>query len=559
MNILKKPTNIFANVRPERSRILLVSLVFALSFCILVIRLFDLVIFHDSNSSDFPNLMSKKEFTRADLIDRNGLLLATNLRTASLYADCRKISEPEIVAKNLSKILPNLSHKELLEKLKSGKSFVWIQRNLTPNQQYAVNNLGVPGLNFEFEEKRIYPHGNLCSHVLGFVDVDGSGLGGIEKFLNKQLAENEEKIQLSIDVRVQNIMRTELLKTIKNHEAEGAVGILMNAKNGEVLAMTSLPDFDPHRPSEITDNEKFNKAVQGVYEMGSSFKPFTMAMAIEAKVADLNDVYYVGEPIRAGGKFTISDFHRGEKWLSVPEIFLYSSNIGMAKINLELGNELQREYLQNFGFLEGLPIELNEKATPIFPKTKNWGDLSIMTISYGYGIAVTPMHLVQAFASLVNGGDMPKSSLLKTKEDAELVKRKVISQQSSDKMRKLLRLVVKKGTGRKVGAEAYKIGGKTGTANKSHNGSYNKTSRFTTFLSSFPMANPEYVMLIMLDNPKPQKGQYGFATAAYNAVPASGEIVKKIAPFLSITGSSPEILLDEELIFEHQGTKGDSL
>jgi cell division protein FtsI (penicillin-binding protein 3) len=530
---------------------------FAIGFMLLTIRLFDVTFFHHGknvigiDSQDVNNLHK-----RTEIVDRNGVLLAVNLTTASLYANPKIILDPKEAALKLNEIFPELNYRQLIEELHSTKSFTWIKRNLTPKEQYAVNNLGIPGLFFENSEKRVYTHGPLLSHVLGFVGMDGKGLAGIEKYYddhiaNKSITNLSEPIKLSIDVRIQSIVSEELMSSIEEFKAIGAVGIVLDAKSGEVISSVSLPSYDPHYPGHATQDQLFNRFSLGLYEPGSIFKTYTMAMALDSNIISLNDIYNVDSPIKAA-RFRITDYHGKGGHLSVPEIFMYSSNIGTAKISLDLGKKKQRQFLKNFGLLDELDIEVPEKATPMYPKEKNWSEISTMTISYGHGIAVTPLHIIRAAGAMLNGGILNPITFLKRDHDKIINSVQVIKPETSKLIQKLYRLVVEYGTGKKSNVNGYLVGGKTGTADKTAKGGYNKNSRLSSFISAFPIHDPKYVVLVMIDEPKGNQSTGGYATAGMTAAPASGRIISRIGPLLGMEAiDENDPIIKQQLLIDY--------
>lgn len=532
-------------------RLLIVMVGFILAFSIIVFRLCDIVLFSSGSTYTPYRPVVRDIFERGDIIDRNGVLLAVNLATASLYANPKIILDAKEAAEKLHRALPELPYKQLLQDLKSQKTFVWIKRNLTPKEQYAVNNLGIPGLFFERGEKRVYPHGALLSHVLGYVGIDGRGLAGIEKQFDQRLSldpkegtVHPEPLQLSIDVRVQNIMHEELRNAMQEFRALGAVGIVGDANTGEVLALVSLPDFDPHNPGSASVEQRFNRASLGVYEMGSSFKTFTMAMALDSKKVSVQDSFDVNAPIRVA-RFSISDYHGRGGWLSVPEIFMYSSNIGTAKIGMQVGRKKQQEFLKRCHLLNTLEIELPEKALPIYPPLQRWTDINMLTISYGHGIAVTPLHVVKAMSAIVNGGVLYPQTLLKQELSATLKGERIIQEETSEMMRRLLRLVVEQGTGGRAKAPGYVVGGKTGTAEKlTHSGGYSHSANLSSFIGAFPMHNPKYTILVILDEPKGTKATSGYATGGMTAAPIVGKVISRLGSILSL----PPVNEEDEFI-----------
>lgn len=520
----------------SRSRLWVVMIIFGIVFAALAFRLFSITFFTDEVSTASGKAHpSGYEFNRKEIVDRNGEIIAINLATASLYADATVVLDAKESAKKLHQLLPDVSYDSILSKITSGKHFVWIKRNLTPKEQYAINALGIPGLYFKREEKRIYPQGNLFSHVLGYVGLDGKGLSGTEKTFDQLLGDvdgkNLDPLKLSLDVRVQGVLHEELSRYMQEFKASGAAGVVMDVSNGEVVAMVSLPDFDPHDPGKVQDNAKFNRLTLGVYEMGSTFKTFNTAMALDAGVVSLRSGYDASKPIHVG-RFTISDFHGKNRWLSVPEIFMYSSNIGSAKMAVDVGSEVQQYFMKELGMLDVSPIELPEVGKPLYPH--QWKEVSTMTISYGHGIAVTPMHAVTGMAAMVNGGIKYPPTILRHKSGEKATGVSIISAKTSSEMRQLLRLVVQSGTGSKADAKGFMVGGKTGTSEKNQKGKYNKKALLSSFIGAFPMYNPRYVVFAMLDDPVGNRSTGWYATGGQVAAPIVKNVVTRIGPLLDI-------------------------
>lgn len=477
--------------------------------------------------------VTTKYLGRNEIIDRNGALLAVDLDIVSLYAVPKLIFDPVYAAQKLVKIFPDLKKDELSKTLSNGKNFAWVKRNITPKQQYEVNNLGIPGLEFEKGKKRIYPQGSLFSHVLGYVDTDGNGIAGVEKNFDMMLKEHKNgKLQLSLDLRVQSIVHDELVKSINQFHAKGGLGVVMDANNGELVSLVSLPDFDPHYPNLAKAESLFNQATLGVYEIGSIMKGITVAMALEEKAVSLRDIYYVKAPIKAS-RFTIHDYRIKFTYMSVPQIFMHSSNIGTAMISLEVGGGKQRKFLKKFGFFDPLQVEIPEKGMPIYPSEKNWSDISTMTISFGHGIAISPLHFIRGAASLVNGGYVYEPSLLISNSNEPKLVTRVLSEETSNIMRKLMRMTVVYGSGKKANAKGYLVGGKTGSAEKSKRGGYSKSEKLSLFFSGFPINDPKYVMLMILDDPRPNANT-PFTGGGWTAAPLSGRIISRIAPLLNV-------------------------
>ena len=528
-------------------RIYMVIIIFAVIFSLVASKL----VIVSTSSASLKKHFEPEIISRNEIVDRNGMLLAVDLAIVSLYAQPKLILDPAHTAAKLNEIFPELKKKDLIKLLDTDKNFAWIKRNITPKQQYQVNNLGIPGLEFEKGTKRIYTQGNLFSHILGYVDTDGQGIAGIEKQYDEFLRNPKNgKLALSVDVRVQNIVHDELSKSIEEFKAKGGIGIVMDANNGEIISMVSLPDFDPHHPGSSTPEMLFNQFSLGVYEVGSIMKGLTIAMALEEKAVSLNDVYYVKAPIKAA-RFVIHDYKPKLSYLSIPQIFMFSSNIGTAMVSLEVGGAKQRKYLKQWGLFDPIKIELPEKGQPMYPSEKNWSEISTMTISFGHGIAVTPLHFIRAAVSLVNGGYVYEPTLFKKDPKDETPITRVLSQETSETMRKLMRLTVEHGSGKKANAAGYLVGGKTGSAEKAVRGGYSKTAKYSAFFAAFPINNPRYVTLMILDDPRPN-ATTPFTGGGWTAAPLSGNVISRIAPLLNvepIDHEDPEI--QKQLYLEH--------
>lgn len=522
---------------PSERRIFLALAVFAVCFSLVGARLVELAIVGGDRSPRLATAGEPEPIHRPDIVDRNGEVMATDIVTASLYADGRAIVDPQDTARQLATVLPDINPEEVAAKLETGRAFIWLKRDLTPKQQYAVHYLGLPGLGFRREQKRIYPNGHTSSHVLGTVDLDNRGTAGMERYIDKSLrlgkgdegGSRAQPVMLSIDMRVQFALRDELEKAQKEFAAKAAVGIIMDVHTGEVVAMSSLPDFDPNDPMVVSDDARFNRATLGVYELGSVFKAVTLASALDSGKVHIDTRLDATQPIHYA-RFTIHDYHAENRWLSVPEVFMYSSNIGTAKIALELGTPAYREYLRRFGLLSKAEIELPEAGDPLLPP--HWSELSTMTVSFGQGIAVTPMQVVAALAGIVNGGIKVKPTLLHHENTP--TGERLISEEASAQMRGLLRLVVTDGTGKKADVPGYPVMGKTGTAEKAIGGGYAKHRLISSFLSAFPANDPRYAMIVMFDEPQGSKATYGFATAGWNAAPVTARVVSRVAPLLGL-------------------------
>ncbi len=525
--------NIKQALETGRNRLLVTGVVFMIAFIAISARLVELTVFGPPSRPPVAHVAAAAPSIagRADIIDRNGVILATSLPSASLFADPRDIMDAEDAAARLVQVLPGLNYSEVLAKLDSGSRFVWLSRNLTPNQQFEVNRLGIPGLAFRQGERRVYPQGREAAHILGLTDIDGNGIAGIEKQFTDALKDATQPLQLSIDIRVQSLLRGELMNSMVEFKARAAAAAVIDAQTGEVMAMVSLPDFDPNLPATMLGDAGFNRASKGVYEMGSTFKLFTTAMALDSDTVGLKDGYDASKPIRIA-RYTITDYHGKNRWLSVPEILIYSSNIGTAKMAMDIGAKVQKFYLERFGLLRPSEVELPEIGLPQYPR--RWGDISTMTISYGHGISVSPLQLAGAVAALVNGGIRRPVSLLKHRGLGAPEGERVLSAQTSDKMRTLMRRVVTEGTGKNAAAAGYLVGGKTGTAEKQLNGRYVEKSLISSFVGAFPMNDPRYVVIAMLDEPKGTEKTFNYATGGWVAAPVVGRTIAGMGPLLGL-------------------------
>jgi cell division protein FtsI (penicillin-binding protein 3) len=525
-----------------RTRLVAAAALFAFVFVVVALRLVEIVLLSGGVAESHAGrirAVAPPAPVRADIVDRTGRLLATTLDSPSLYADPRQILNAGEATRAITSVLPELNPAEIHAKLTSGKSFTWIKRRLTPRQQYEVNRLGIPGLQFEHQERRVYPFGDLAAHVVGFCGIDNIGLAGIERALDATVKGTSGPIQLSLDARVQFILHEELTKVIGDFSAKGAAGIIMDVRTGEIVGMLSLPDFDPNHPgtadpklSPAEAKERiFNKITLGDYEMGSVFKIFNTAMALDSGVASMTKQYDASHDIHIG-RFTIEDYHGKHRWLSVPEIFMYSSNIGSARMAVDAGAERQRSFLARLGLLKPVPIELDEVAKPHYPS--HWREINVMTIAYGHGIAVTPLHLITAVSAVVNGGVLHRPTLLKLPPGASPPGEQVMSPKTSEQMRKLMRLVVEFGTAKLAAAPGYVVGGKTGTAEKNSRGHYLDKKLLSSFIGVFPMQDPRYAILTLVDEPHGTKQSHGYATAGWTVVPATSRIIQRIAPILGV-------------------------
>lgn len=514
------------------TRLFFVCCSFVLVFLVIVIRLVDVMVLRHTGGN-FIHAASATPRFRADIVDRNGELLVTSLKTSSLYANPRVVLNPQEAALKLSQVLPELNPERLCHRLGSRKGFVWLARHLPPQKQEEIMRLGLPGVYLQKDERRVYPHGELFSHIIGYTNIDNQGLGGIERAFNETLFTQETPLALSLDLRLQHVLRDELKAGVEKYHAEGAAGIIMDVQTGEILAMVSLPDFDPNHVGKKGPEEKalFNRLSLGVYEMGSSFKIFNTALYLERERSSLFQTFDVSAPLRLG-RFKITDFHRAHYPLTVAEIFTTSSNIGAAKMAMHMGPAVQKDFFTNLGFLRAPSLEILELGAPLYPK--QWGEATTITASYGYGIAITPLQLATAIGGIVNNGVMQRPTLLKATSQKTTAGKRVISPETSKIMRGLMYQVVAEGTGRKAYVEGYQVGGKTGTANTISGKSYRQGENMTSFVGIFPMSRPRYLVLVMIDRPKATEETYGFNAAGWNAAPVTGRVIERVAPLLQM-------------------------
>ena len=526
----------------SHTRLLIAAALFCVAFLAIAVRLVALSGFEASEARIAHVRPAATALPgRTDIVDRNGKLLATTIEKPSLYANPHEIREPQRVAAMLARALPDTSEAEFLAKLTEDRSFVWLKHRLTPRQQAAVIALGIPGIEFKGEDARVYPEASLFAHVVGFAGDDNKGLAGIELRFDDTLRGGRERLELSLDARLQYILREEILQQIAQFHADGGFGIIMDVHTGEIAAMVSLPDFDPNAVGTVDPDALFNRATSGVYEMGSVFKIFTAAMALETRAATLTQSFDATHPIKIG-RFTIHDDHAQHRWLTVPEIFMYSSNIGAAKMAVEVGTARQKEFLGRLGLLTAPVLEV-PVAEPLVPG-KNWATINTMTIAFGHGISVTPVQLVTAASAVVNGGILHRPTLLKHPEGAAIAGQQVLSERTSADMRRLFRLVVERGTGKFANAPGYLVGGKTGTAEKVSGKHYDRHELLSSFLGAFPINDPRYIVLVSIDEPHGNAGSYGNATGGWVAAPAVSRTIQHMASIVGIQPvdeDSPEI------------------
>ena len=541
-----------ADRQRAEGRLLVLGVVFLCAFCMVGLKMSFIAA---SDPAEPRAAVSGAQIVaaRADITDRNGRLLATNLTTHSLYAQPPQMIEPLRAAKALAEIFPDLDEAKLTRQFTGKRKFIWIKRRISPEQQQAVHDIGEPGLLFGPREMRLYPNGSLAAHILGGAgfgregvnSAEVIGVAGVEKALDEELRDpgrGDVPLTLSLDLTVQAAVERVLEGGMRLMSAKGAAAVLMDVRTGEVIALASLPDFDPNdRPRPLTtgdqaDSPLFNRAVQGLYELGSTFKIFTTAQAIEERLVSRTTWIDTTGPLK-WGKHRIRDLYDHGKALTVEDVIVESSNIGTARIAMMIGPERQQDFLRGLGLLTATGIELVEApgSRPLLPK--KWSEIQAMTISYGHGMSASPLHLASAYATLVNGGTKVTPTLLK--REAPEVGTRVMSANTSKQMRDFLRAVVTRGTASLGEVAGYKVAGKTGTADKPKpQGGYYEDKVIATFASVFPIDDPAYVLVVSLDEPVETSGREPRRTAGWTAVPVAAEVIRRIAPLL---GLAPDV------------------
>ena len=531
------------NALRGQNRIRLLGIAFSAFFAAISLQLGQLTLLHPHEVQSVDAVPKEERSPRPDIVDRNGRVLATDLVVSSLFADPRKILDVDEAVELLTAHIPELDAATLRKNLRMpGKAFVWLRRQVTPDERDEIYNLGIPGVGFVEERKRVYPLGRLAAHMLGNVDVDTHGIAGIEKFLDDQGAiytaslnepetHSTAPAQLSIDIRVQQALTDEVSKAVEKFHAKAGGGIIEDIDTGEILGLVSLPDYNPNAEDKRLTSDTQNKMTSGVYELGSVIKAVTFAMAFDYGTTTLKTIFDTGTPL-AIGKFRIHDLHV-HKAQSVEEIFTNSSNIGTAKMALQVGLDNHMEFLKRVGLMDRLITELPESAKPLLPHT--WSKLSSATAAFGHGFAVQPLQGLSVISDMINGGmSVPPTFLKRSQDEADALSHRIIKPETSEKIRFLFRANVEGGTGGKADVLGYRVGGKTGTAEKVINGRYSKDKSLSSFIGAFPMDHPRYSILVMLDEPGPLPETFGFTTAGWNAVPTAHNIIARIAPILGV-------------------------
>lgn len=513
-------------IKKKRLKLIFIGLIFI--FFILVVRLLYISIYIGKNYSNFQisNVIDLRN--RGSIVDRNGIILASDIELVNFYLNRDLISNPAETANIISRIIPEVNAEKLYDKLISSTNkakYILVKRNITPNQQIEIKNSGIVGFEFNNSLGRIYPHKNLFSHLIGFVDVDRKGIAGLEMQYNESLKKNNN-LELTVDIRVQSILRQQLLKALEKYKAKSAIGIISEIKSGDILAIVNLPDFDPNQPSSATKEQLYDKATYGVYEMGSIFKIFTIALGLDKNIISINDQYDVSQVI-SYGKYEIKQDDYSKKMLTPEEILVRSSNVGAGLIGMKIGTDNMKSFFNLIGMFDRVPTNFPSLAKPLIPQT--WRDINTITSSYGHGIAVTPLHIVRAVGGIVNGGIMKTPRFVKGENFEDV---KIINENTSKIMNVFLRNVVRKGTGWRANVLGYAVGGKTGSARLLENGEYQEGNIMANFVGIFPMNNPYYLVYIMIESPN-DTNMIDISGGTVTA-PVFARILENIAPILNV-------------------------
>jgi cell division protein FtsI (penicillin-binding protein 3) len=537
-----------ASLAKGRSRLRVVGAVFALAFLSIGMRLLDMVgwgaeearrpalasIVSDQLTAARPPVTA----SRADIVDRNGMVLATNLRVPGVHADPSRLADKAGAARQLAAILPGVDAQELEHRLRTARRFAWVKHRIAPEEQQAVLELGLPGVGFRLAEHRVYPKGNLASHVTGFVNIDGVGQAGIERSQQERLSTGGSALALSLDLRLQQIVHQELSYAHRRFRSIGANALVLDIVTGELLAMVSLPDFDPNRVGAVNGIEYLNRNLGEVYELGSVFKILTIAAALDSGKIGLGDKFDATGKLKIG-RHRIGDDHAKNRWLSVSEIFEYSSNIGTARMAFAAGGAPHLEdFFRRVGLYRPPEIEIAEVVKPRTPR--RWAEVTVATTAFGHGIAVTPLQFVDAVAGLVRDGTRVSPTLLRRDPGDVPPRTRYVSAHTAELLRWLMWLVVEHGTGTQAKLGSYEIGGKTGTAEKPTAGSYSLDRILASFVAAFPIDDPRYVVFVSLDEPKGDAGTFGLRYGGWTAAPVVSAIIDRIGPILGVPPSRPD-------------------
>lgn len=530
--------------RRRQARLRVVMAVFAAGFLSIGIRLVDMVdITSEIVAAEVQSPSTAPDTRRVEIVDRRGALLATNIVTLSVIGDPSRIPDHGYAASALARKLDGVDEAELLKRFERGGRFAWIKRHISPREQMIVQELGIPGVGFDSSEKRVYPNGRMASHLLGFVDIDNQGLAGIEYGQQSRLVGGAESgkgpVATTLDLRVQMAVRNELAAAVREFRALGGCGYVLDVKRRELVAMVSLPDFDPNHAELSPPTSRRNRCIGEVYELGSLFKLITAAMALESHQVTMTDRFNASKPLRIG-RHTINDDHAKARWLSMPEVIAFSSNIGTAQMAAKAGGpEAQKVFLERLGLFAKPKLEIPGSETPLLPR--RWIEIVSATVSYGHGIAVSPLQFGEAVAALIDDGRFERAHILPVSDDFVRSGDPVVSPEVSQALRWLMWLTVAHGTSTKAQADGYLVGGKTGTADKVAPGGrgYLRNSVISSFLGAFPINDPHYIVMVSLDEPQGNERTFGYRYAGWTAAPAVSEIIKSIGPLLKVAPVSP--------------------
>lgn len=482
-------------------------------------------------------------FSRPDIVDRNGRLLATDLEAPSIFADPGIIVDRDEVVEKLTTVLPDLDSRQLLRDLSDrSRRFIWVRRGVSPGIAQKVHDLGLPGISFRYELKRAYPGGMMAGHVLGYVDVDNRGISGIERYIDEKVGvdpvhsavlSSRPPVRLSLDIGVQHALEDELDSAVRRYDTEGAAGVVLNIKTGEILASASLPRVDPTWPLQALDQKHIDRMTGGTYELGSVFKTVTLAMAFNEGFAQPDTIVDVRKPLEAG-RFTVTDFHPSDRPLTVTEVYTHSSNVGAGMLALEAGPEKLEAFLKKLGLLDQMQTEEGALAAPQVPA--RWNRISTITAAFGHGIAVAPLQFAAAAATILNNGKTVQPTFLRKFDAGTADGKAVVTAETSRLIAHLMRLNVvnRDGTGGKADVPGYRVGGKTGTADVAGKGGYTSNSVISSFLATFPTDDPQYLTFVVLFEPKGIAATHGHRTAGTNAAPVTGQLIARIAAQLGV-------------------------
>ncbi len=531
-----------------RQRLLVASGLMLVGFLVIMGRLVDVMALRSHSPISHTSIVHQLDIPRSDIIDRNGEVLATHIITASVYANPKVILNPREAADKLAKVLPDVGSETLYQRLCSQKGFVWLARHIPPKLQHEINKMGIPGIYLQKDYRRVYPYGRMTSHILGYCGIDNKGLSGVEKFFDIKLHNDKTPLKLSIDIRVQHIVHDELVNAVDTFQAMAANAMVMDIKTGEILAMVSIPNFDPNLPNQNKPEDSFNRNTLGVYECGSVFKVLNITIALESHTATHASCYDATQPVRIG-RFKITDFKGQNRQLTLAEAFVYSSNIAAIKIAQQFGMETQKKFFEKLGLFKPATVEIPEIGHPFIPNP--WTPVTTMSAAYGYGIAVSPLQIFTAISTVINEGYKIQPTLLLQEEVPPAREEvKILSTKTSKMILDLMRTAVRDGTAKQANVAGYLVFGKTGTAYraKGRHGYGNNKTRTNSFIGGFPYHKPRYMVMVTLEDPKALPSTYGYATAGWNAAPTAGKMIARMAPILGVQPIHDEQEIKEPVV-----------